>query len=155
MGGDEADAESHALRGAIDRGALTDFRDVFERQEPLATGRLDDPLDPSVLRIDLDEGVGSAAFARLDVVWTTRDDYSIHYTDPSGRDVRWDRHRNDFPRVPGDRHFHPPPDASSDVRPSCIAVAEIELVARAAVKCWREAYETGSLDTINELRDPP
>ena len=103
--------ESHAHRGAIDRGALLAFGAVFETIEPLANGELDDPIDPSTLRVHLDDGVGESAHARLDVVWTTRDDYSVHYTDQH-TDCRWDRHPNDFPAVSGDAHFHPPPAAS-------------------------------------------
>lgn len=150
--------ESHSLRGPTDRGALLDFLHTFERLEPLASGSLDDFLDPAELRIELDDGVGSAARARLDVVWTTQDDYNIHYTDDASQNVRWDVHPNDYPNAPGDEHFHPPPHASSDpndVEDSCIEVTEIELVARAVQKLWRFAYGQASFDGVNNLKDPP
>lgn len=154
----DSDTESHALRGSTDRGALLDFRDIFVREEPLATGELDDPLDPDELRIVLDDGVGDAERARLDVVWTTRDDYNIHYTDEAARNLRWDVHPNDYPRATGDAHFHPPPDASKepeDVEKSCIEVSELELVARATRALWRDVYDRGSLDGVNEALNPP
>lgn len=150
--------ESHALRGPTDRGALLDFLRTFERMEPFASGSLDDFLDPSVLRIELNDGVGPAEHARFDVDWTTLDDYSIHYTDNSSQNCRWDNHPNDYPKAPDYPHFHPPPDASSerdDVEDSCIEVTEIELVARAIHKLWRQAYERGTLEGINDASNPP
>lgn len=150
--------ESHGLRGPTDRGALLDFLHTFERMEPLATGSLDDFLDPTELRIQLSDGIGPAERARFDVVWTTRDDYTIHYTDDADQNCRWDVHRNDYPNAPGDKHFHPPPDASSDphvVENSCIQVTEIELVARAVHKLWRTAYKRGTLADVNDDSNPP
>lgn len=158
MQGPTSRDESHSLRGPTDRGALLDFLETFERLEPMASGTLDDFLDPSELRINLDDGIGSAEGARLDVVWTTRDDYNIHYTDDASQNLRWDVHPHDYPKAPADRHFHPPPSASSDpndVEDSCIVVSEIELVARAVHKLWRHAYEQGSFDGVNDLKDPP
>ena len=158
MEGDASDSESHSLRGPIDRGALLDFRDTFEQLEPLATGELDDFLSPNELRLELDDGVGDAESARFDVVWTTRDDYTIHYTDNTDVNLRWDIHPNDYPQVPEDRHFHPPPNATSDpaaVEDSCIEVSEIVLVARAAHVLWRHSYEQGSFEDVNGHTDPP
>lgn len=154
----DTDGESHSTRGPVDGAALADFRDVLDRLEPLATGGLDDPVNPTVLRVRLADGVGAADDARLDVTWTTRDDYTVHYTDSAGRDLRWDLHPHDYPRPPEDRHFHPPPDASNDAREveaSCIRVSEVELVARAVHALWRRAYERGSLGGINVAEDPP
>jgi len=54
-------AESYSLRGAIDAGALHEFRTAFEHLEPLANGSLDDPVSPSELRLRLDDGIGEAA----------------------------------------------------------------------------------------------
>lgn len=153
-----AGEEPHSLRGPTDRGSLLDFRDAFEAVEPLADGELDDFVDPSELNVHLDDGVGSADGARFDVVWTTLDDYNVHYTDSAGRDFRWDVHPNDFPDVPGDRHFHPPPNASGnpdDVEESCIERSERELVARATQKLWRKAYRDGSFAGVNVADDPP
>lgn len=158
MAGRNFDAESHALRGPTDRGALIDFRDAFERMEPLATGELDDFVDPDELQIVLHDAVGAAGRARFDVVWTTHDDYNIHYTDDTARDFRWDVHPNDYPKAAGDGHFHPPPDASTDprdVEDSCIEVSAIELVARAVHKLWRNAYEQGSFAGVNDAANPP
>lgn len=150
--------ESHSLRGPTDRAALLDFSTVFERLEPLATGDLDDFVDPSELRIHLDDGIGDADAARFDVVWTTAGDYNVHYSDSLERDARWDVHPHSYPQPAGDGHFHPPPDASSDpgdVVDSCITVSEIELVARAVHVLWRRAYDRGSFEGINDASNPP
>lgn len=151
-------SEPHSLRGAIDRGSLLDFQSVFERLEPLATGVLDDFVNPSELQLQLDDDVGDADSARFDVVWTTQNDYNIHYSNSAGRNFRWDIHPHDYPRPSDDRHFHPPPNASNDpadVEESCISVIEIELVARATHSQWRAAYEAASVNGINDAVDPP
>lgn len=135
----------HSLRGPTDRGALLDFRDAFEQVEPLADGELDDFLNPRELRITMADGVGEAESGRFDVVWTTLDDYNVHYTDEMGRNLRWDRHPNDYPGV-GEAHFHSP---TGVVEASAIDVTEIELVARAVHRLWRTAYERGTLEGIN------
>jgi hypothetical protein len=153
-----AEPESHSLRGAIDAGALLDFRAAFERHEPLASGTLDDPVNPSELRLHLEDGVGDATTATITVRWTVRDDYNAHYTDDEQRDLRWDRHLHDYRTPDGDAHYHPPPTASSDdadVDASCIAVTEIDLVARAVHQLWREGYETGTLEGLNDATNPP
>lgn len=46
MSNSNSDGESHALRGPIDRGALIDFRDTFERAEPLADTALNNLFYP-------------------------------------------------------------------------------------------------------------
>lgn len=153
-------AESHTLRGPIDRGALLDIRDLFEGEEPLATATLDDFLNPQTLAIELADGIGDADSARLDVVWTVRDDYSFHYTDSEGTDLRWDSHPHDgdYVRASGHAHFHPPPNASSDpteVEGSCIRHSQVALVARAVRKLWRSAYDHGSVGEINSGSNPP
>lgn len=149
---------SHSMREPIDAPVLFDFRAEFERLEPLATGELDDPVDPTELRVALADGICSAGSARLDVRWTTVDDYNVHYTDPEGRDLRWDVHPHDFPHPTDDRHFHPPPHASvapGDVEASCIEVPEVVLVARTVHALWRLAYDEGELAGINTVEDPP
>lgn len=151
-------AESHSIRGPIDSPSLYDFRTVFERLEPLATGELDDPVDPTVLQIRLADGVGTADSARLDVRWTAVGDYNVHYTDADGRNFRWDAHPHEFPRPTDERHFHPPPNATNapdDVEPSCIEVSEVVLVARAVHTCWRRAYDRGEFGECNAADDPP
>jgi len=58
------------------------------------------------------------AAARLDVRWFEGGDYAVHYLETRDDDVwqcRWDRHPK--PGAPT-AHFHPPPDAASDVEPS-------------------------------------
>lgn len=149
---------SHSMRGPIDGPSLFDFRAEFERLEPLATGELDDPVDPTELTMMLSDGIGPSSSARLDVRWTTVDDYNVHYTDSEGRDLRWDVHPHDFPRPADDRHFHPPPKASSasdDVEASCIEVSEVTLVARAVHALWRLAYDGGEFEGINAVENPP
>ena len=149
---------SHSMRGPIDGPSLFDFRAEFERLEPLATGELDDPVDPTALTILLADGVGPANTARLDVRWTTVGDYNVHYTDSEDRNLRWDVHPHDFPHPAKDCHFHPPPNASNapdDVEPSCIEVSEVVLVARAVRALWRLAYDEGEFEEIHAVENPP
>jgi hypothetical protein len=149
MSGDES-----AGFGPIDADALRDIRSVVTTMEPLVTAaRLDDPLNPGQLHVEFEDGIGAATSARIDARWSTRDNYSFHYTDDAGVDYRFDRHpKPDGPRA----HFHPPPDAPSDgAVPSCIRVVEIPLVARAVFGLWRNAYERGSVDGINDAANPP
>ena len=153
-------AETHTLRGATDRPALLTIRDVVEEMEPLATPELDDYLHPSVLEVMLDDGLCGAEDARIDIQWTTRDDYKFHYTDTEGVNLRWGKHTHagDYIHVPGLEHYHPPPNASSDpdeVEASCISQSPEELVTRAVLKLWRVAYHTDSYEPLNAGRNPP
>jgi len=91
MGGTQP-AESHSLRGAIDRPALIAIRDLITDVEPLASAQLDDVLNPSVLEIELNDGLLDADAARIDVQWTTQNDYKYHYTDSLDVNLRWGRH---------------------------------------------------------------
>ena len=150
--------ESHSLRGASDRRALRTIRRVFDSQEPLATGAFDDVVDPQVLGLQFSDGVGGADSARLDVRWSTRNDYNFHYTDSEGRNCRWDRHPHEFPTPTGATHFHPPPDASTAadaVEPSCLDETRVDIVARAIHKLWRRVYEQGSFEDVNTAGNPP
>lgn len=160
MGDTDETSESHSLRGPVDRPAMVTIRDVFNDVEPLATATLDDFLDPRTVEVEFDEGLCGATAARLDVEWTTRDDYRFHYTDSDGTDVRWDKHPHggDYANVTGLEHFHPPPDASSDpaaVEDSCITQSPETLVTRAVVTLWRAAYHADSLAPLNAGRNPP
>ncbi|MGB9960694.1 hypothetical protein ACOZ32_00535 [Halobacterium sp. MBLA0001] len=151
--------ENHALQGATDRAALVTIRDIITEIEPLATPHLDDYLHPSVLEVTLADGIGDAKSARIDIVWTTQDNYKFHYTDSAGVNLRWGKHphNGDYP-VPDLEHYHPPPDASStpdDVEASCIEQTPEELVARAVFKLWRVGYHADSYDRLNDGRNPP
>lgn len=140
--------------GPIDAGALREIRDLFVETEPLVeTASLDDPVNPQTLSIELSDGVGDASAARMDVRWSLTGNYAAHYNDDLDRNFRFDCHpKPDSPT----RHFHPPPDAPSrPVEPSCITVSEAPLVARAILKRWRYAYETGSFEGINDAENPP
>lgn len=146
--------ESHALRGASDGRALRTVRQVFDTMEPLATGTFDDVVNPQVLELQFSDGVGAADSAHIDVRWSTRNDYNIHYTDSRGRDFRWDLHPHEFPIPTGDAHFHPPPDASTtpgDVESSCLDETRVHIVARAIHKLWRRVYEQGTLEDVNTV----
>lgn len=154
------DPEAHSLRGPIDRPKLITIRDLFNSEEPLATAELDDFLNPNVLEVRYEDGLLSANRCRIDVQWTSENDYKYHYTDTEDLDFRWGRHphNGDFVHVPGLEHYHPPPDASSDprdVRESCIEGSPERLVSRAVIKLWRTAYHTGSLGALNSGRNPP
>jgi hypothetical protein len=50
---DSGESESHALRGAIDVAKLDAFRDAFVFIEPMASGTIDDRLDPRELRLTI------------------------------------------------------------------------------------------------------
>jgi hypothetical protein len=159
MDGTQLD-ESHSLRSAIDRPALIAIRDLFNNEEPLASAQLDDFLDPSVLEVELDDGLLDADAARIDVQWTTRNDYKYHYTDSLDLNLRWGRHPHDgdYMHVSGPEHYHPPPDASSDpnaVEESCIKQSPEALVTRAVLTLWRTAYHNQSLDPLNAGSNPP
>jgi hypothetical protein len=152
------DTEPHSLRGAIDAGALYDFRTEFERLEPLARGSLDDPVNPDELRLQLDDGIAEAERAAITVRWSTRDDYDVHYSDETGRNLRWDVHPHEYTNPDADAHYHPPPNASSDdddVAASCITVTELVLVARAVHQLWRAGYDGGTAEPLNDAINPP
>ena len=154
----EPQTESHALRGAPDGVALRRFREIFETQEPLARGEFDDVVNQQRLSLHLSDGVGPADEARIDVRWSTTDDYNIHYTDTAAVDLRWDRHPHEYPAPATDSHFHPPPDAvtaPTDVEPSCIDENRVDVVARAVHKLWRTMYEEGSFSDANAAENPP
>lgn len=152
--------ESHSLRGPVDRSALITIRDEFESREPLSTATLDDFVNPTVLEVELDDGLLDADAARIDVRWTTAGDYKFHYTDSADRNHRWGNHPHDddYVRVSGTEHYHPPPDATSDpeaVEDSCIDQSPEKLVTWAVLKLWRAAYHRESLDALNSATNPP
>lgn len=155
-----AQSEPHTLRGAADRPTLLTIRDIVAEMEPLATAELDDYLHPSVVEVALDDGLCGADEARIDIQWTTQDDYKFHYTDTAEVNLRWGKHPHagDYTHVSGLAHYHPPPDASSDpdaVEASCISQSPEELVTRAVLKLWRVAYHTDSYEPLNAGRNPP
>jgi len=159
MGGQRTVEEGHSLRGPIDRTALLAIREVFTADEPLATTELDDYLDPRTLRVTYDDGLCGADTARIEIQWTTRDDYKFHYTDSCDVNLRWGKHphNNDYVNVQGLEHYHPPPNASSDsseVEDSCITHSPEKLVTRAVLKLWRIAYHAESFSRLNEGSNP-
>lgn len=98
------------------------------------------------------DGLDGADTARLDVTWYASGAYRFHYVDET-INWRFDRHPN--PHSP-EKHFHEPPSADSETAvASCITVEEPVLVARAVLKLWRRAYETGSLAELNRAENPP
>lgn len=160
MGENTGASEPHSLRGPIDRAVLLTIRDVITEYEPFATAELDDFLDPRVLEVRFQDGLGDAGSARIDVQWTTRGDYTFHYSDPEAVDLRWGKHPHDgdYLQAPGLEHYHPPPDASSaptDVEDSCIRQSHPKLVARSVLKLWRAAYHADSLAPLNAGSNPP
>lgn len=152
--------EAHSLRGPIDRPVLLAIHSVFTNQEPMATAELDDYLDPDILKVTFNEGLRGADIARIDIQWTTQDDYKFHYTDSREVNFRWGKHSHngDYVHVSGLEHYHPPPNASSDpddVEESCIKQPREKLVARAVLKLWRAAYHRGSFAPLNAGQNPP
>lgn len=75
------------------------------------------------LHLDEDQYPRSIVEARLDMRWFEGGDYTVHYIETrEGDDIwqcRWDRHHK--PGAPR-AHFHPPPDAASDVDGSTLQV---------------------------------
>ena len=152
------DGDSHALRGSIDLTKLDATRDAFSAIEPMASGEIDDRLNPRELRITIPYGIGEADTTIFTVRWTTAGDYNIHYSDTSGRNLRWDIHPHDFSAPPDDRHFHPPPDASSadtHVEKSCLKEPSVDIVARAIHLLWRQALDEGSMTSTNAGTNHP
>lgn len=152
--------ETHSLRGPSDRPTLLAIRDLFNSEEPLATAAVDDILNPDIVTVQYSDGLLAAKWSRIDVQWTTRDDYKYHYTDAADVNVRWGKHphNGDYVHVPGLEHYHPPPDASSnpsDVEDSCINQRPETLVTRAVIKLWRTAYHAQSLAPLNAGKNPP
>lgn len=150
----DADLESDV--GNLDVDSMVAVRDAFVGLDGLVdrerTG-LDSVIDPTVLRIGLEDGIGDAEWCRFDVKWYRTSHYNVHHVDDAGVNYRYDYH----PKAGADdRHFHPPPDApSTDVEPSCIGVETPTLVARAVHKLWRRAYRSGSLAGLDEAANPP
>lgn len=152
--GEIAPSELSGAVGPPDVASMQTIRDVILEAEPLVTATaFDSVLTPTELRVELEDGIGDATWARLDVTWYRRSAYRFHYVDEEDVNWRFDRHPN--PNSP-EAHFHEPPAAPADTAiPSCIEVREPELVARAVLKLWRRAYETDSLDALNTASNPP
>lgn len=79
-----------------------------------------DAMSPRRLELSLDgrQYPSPVVAARLDVRWFEGGDYTVHYLETRGDNVwqcRWDRHPK--PGAPT-AHFHPPPDAGSDIESS-------------------------------------
>lgn len=142
--------------GPLDADAMEQVRETVVELDGLVdrerTG-FDSLVDPTVLTVALEDGVGDAESCRFDVRWYRSGHYSVHHVDEGGVNYRYDRHpKDDAP----DAHFHPPPDApSADAEPSCIEVREPQLVAQAVHALWRRAYEEGSVEGVNVGEDPP
>ena len=81
-----------------------------------------DPMSPRRLELHLDDNQYPPLVdeARLDMRWFEGGDYTAHYLETRGDGIwqcRWDRHPK--PGAPT-AHFHPPPDAASDVESNTI-----------------------------------
>lgn len=140
--------------GAIDFPALQRVRTCWLDLEPLVTATgYDDSVAPTELQVELADGIGAAESARIDVQWSDRGMYGVHYVDDADVNWRFDRHPNGHSPL---AHFHPPPDAATtDAEPSCIEVTEVSLVTRAVHALWRVASETGDLARLNDATNPP
>jgi hypothetical protein len=140
--------------GPISVPALRRIRNLWIDLEPLVENTsFDSFVDPTELHVELADGFGSADTARIDVQWSRLDNYSFHYVDDADVNWRFDRHPN---RHSPEKHFHPPPDATTaDAEPSCIRVEEVSLVTRAVHAMWRAAYESEDFDRLNSQSNPP
>lgn len=90
---------------------------------------------------------------RFDVRWHHTGYYNFHHTDKQDVNFRFDYHpKSDAPN----KHFHPPPDASSyHPQQSCISTTEPRLMTRAVHFLWRRAYEKNLLTRLNEAKNQP
>ena len=149
-----AGADIEAAVGPLDEPALGQIRDEFTKLDGLVSeAGFDSLLNPRALVVRLDDGIGDAPRCRFDICWYQTGYYSFHHTDDQDTDFRFDFHPK--PDAPN-RHFHEPPDApSANPQRSCITVTEPKLVARAVHSLWRRAYETDSLELLNEAHNPP
>lgn len=151
--GDDETIVGHRLRGAIDGDVLVTIRDLFVREEPLASATVDDLVNPTTTTVELTAGLFEGATGRFDIQWTIEGDYEFHYTEDQC-DFRWGHHPHDGDYgVRGYAHFHPPPDASSapnEVQESCFTVHRPTFVARGVLKNWRAAYHDGR-EALNSL----
>lgn len=140
--------------GPIYLPALQRIRTLWIDLEPLVgETRYDDIVSPTELHIDLTDGISNADAARFDIQWSELDMYSVHYIDSNDVNWRFDRHPNTHSP---EKHFHPPPDATtSGAEPSCIDVEEVSLVTRAVHAMWRAAYDHDDPDRLNRLSNPP
>lgn len=136
---------------AID--TMVDIRNLFIAEEPLLTEYdWNDPINKREIRLTFADGI-TADRCRLDVTWYASDAYKFHYSDSNDYHWRFDRHANHHSP---EKHFHVPPDATSDTAiPSCITVEEPQLVARAVHKLWRRALLENSFDEVNNANNPP
>lgn len=148
----DADADVEGDVGPLDVTALEQIREEFTRVDGLVeTAGLDSLLDPTELRVHLDDGIRDAEWCRFDVRWYRTGYYNIHHSDENDFDFRFDYHPK--PNAPR-KHFHPPPNAGA-ARQSCIRVVQPKLVTRAVHKVWRRAYETGDATHLNTAENPP
>ena len=147
------EAELDGDIGTPDVDVMTDIRDLFLNEEPLVENySWNDPIYKRELHIHFSEGI-DADWSRLDVTWYTSGAYKFHYVDENDQNWRFDRHPNDHS---DEKHFHQPPDADSrSAVKSCIQVEEPGSVARAVLKLWRRAMETGTVDDLNTASNPP
>src|SRR6056297_508638 len=140
--------------GPIYLPALQRIRDLWLELEPLVDETAyDDVVAPTELQISLNDGLGNAESARLDIQWSELGTYSFHYVDSDDANWRFDRHPDTHsPEI----HFHPPPEAATTAaEPSCIDVTEVSLVTRAVHAMWRAACEDDDPDRLNSASNPP
>ena len=150
----EPNADTEGEVGPLDETALEQIRDVFATLDGLVIeSRFDSLLDPTKLIVRLNDGIGAADSCRFDVRWYHTGYYNFHHTDKQDVNFRFDYHpKSDAPN----KHFHPPPDASSyHPQRSCISTTEPRLVTRAVHFLWRRAYEKNSLTQLNEAKNQP
>lgn len=140
--------------GAPDGTILRTIQSLLLKEDPLVEEAFfDSVLDPQTLHILFADGVGEASESRLDITWYRSGAYRFHHIDENDINWRFDRHPNNHSP---EKHFHEPPDAQSETaQQSCIRVEEPRLVARAVLKLWRRAYDTGSFAELNTAQNPP
>jgi hypothetical protein len=150
----DPDADIEGEVGPLDDTALEQIREEFTKLDGLVSeAGVDSLLDPTKLVVRFDDGIGDADWCRFDVRWYRMGHYNFHHTDEQEVDFRFDFHPK--PDAP-DKHFHEPPDARSENPPrSCISVTEPKLVTRAVHHLWRRAYQTDSLELLNDADNPP
>jgi len=102
-----------------------------------------DAVSPRRLELSLDDEQypSPVVEARLDIRWFEGGDYTVQYLETRNDEVwqcRWDRHPK--PGAPT-AHYHPPPDAASDVEPSTLEATHHLGVLFGALNCVSERIE--------------
>lgn len=79
--------------GTLDVIAMDEVRSAFTGLDGLIDGvGFQNLADPRAVQVYFVDGIGDATDCRFDIRWYRRGYYSVHHTDSSDRNFRWDYH---------------------------------------------------------------